>query len=93
MLSILIDPIFCVLVKCCFFMNSHNKKEEKNKTGDAFQDFQEQTKDAWDDGEDDLMLDMANIKMSMRDIKSTANAVIEKHKSRNANLQYGGGRN
>ena len=74
-------------------MNSHNKKEEKNKTGDAFQDFQEQTKDAWDDGEDDLMLDMANIKMSMRDIKSTANAVIEKHKSRNANLQYGGGRN
>ena len=61
---------------------------------DSFQDFQAKTSDAWDDGDDDLMLDMANIKMSMRDIQSTARAVMDNH-SRQANsgggLSYSGG--
>ncbi|XP_045166376.2 TBC1 domain family member 22A-like isoform X1 [Mercenaria mercenaria] len=70
------------------------KKDEKSRvarTGDSFQDFENKTLDAWDDGDDDLMLDMANIKMSMKDIQSTAKAVLDHHRqTRNANLQYNG---
>ena len=47
--------------------------------------------DAWDDGDDDLMIDMANIKMSMKDIQSTAKAVIDHDRqTRNANIHYNG---
>lgn len=61
------------------------------RTGDSFQDFQNKTLDAWDDGDDDLMIDMANIKMSMKDIQSTAKAVLDNHRqTRNANIQYNG---
>lgn len=38
---------------------------------DSFRDFQENTSDAWDDGDDDL-IQMANVKMSMRDVRHTA---------------------
>jgi hypothetical protein len=43
---------------------------------DAFQDFENKTSDAWDDGEDDLLM-MPN--MSMRDVQSTARAVLDNH--------------
>jgi hypothetical protein len=53
-------------------------REEKMKGGkkDAFQDFENKTSDAWDDGEDDLLM-MPN--MSMRDVQSTARAVLDNH--------------
>ena len=55
-----------------------NNREEKMKGGkkDAFQDFENKTSDAWDDGEDDLLM-MPN--MSMRDVQSTARAVLDNH--------------
>ncbi|XP_062599309.1 TBC1 domain family member 22B-like [Saccostrea cucullata] len=56
-------------------------KEERSKTSnkrDAFQDFENNTSDAWDDGDDDLLV-MANIQMSLRDVRSTAQAVMENH--------------
>ncbi|XP_063447933.1 TBC1 domain family member 22B-like isoform X1 [Mytilus trossulus] len=56
------------------------KKEEKMRSGkkDAFHDFENKTSDAWDDGDDDLLL-MSNIPMSIRDVQSTARAVIDNH--------------
>ncbi|ELT94978.1 hypothetical protein CAPTEDRAFT_184346 [Capitella teleta] len=48
------------------------------KAKDSFKDFQEETKDAWDDGDDDL-IQMANIRMSLRDVQHTALQVINKH--------------
>ncbi|XP_061187749.1 TBC1 domain family member 22B-like isoform X2 [Saccostrea echinata] len=56
-------------------------KEERSKMSnkrDAFQDFENNTSDAWDDGDDDLLI-MANIQMSLRDVRSTAQAVMENH--------------
>ncbi|XP_048741944.2 TBC1 domain family member 22B-like isoform X2 [Ostrea edulis] len=56
-------------------------KEERSKTSnkrDAFHDFEYNTSDAWDDGDDDLFV-MANIQMSLRDVRSTAKAVMENH--------------
>ncbi|XP_074645248.1 TBC1 domain family member 22B-like isoform X2 [Tubulanus polymorphus] len=48
----------------------------KNKR-DSFQDFENDTIDAWDDGDDDVML-MAH-KMSLRDVHSSAMAVLNNH--------------
>lgn len=45
---------------------------------DAFHDFENNTSDAWDDGDDDLLL-MSNIPMSLRDVQSTARAVMDNH--------------
>lgn len=56
-------------------------KEDRSKSSnkkDAFQDFENKTSDAWDDGDDDLLV-MANIQMSLRDVQSTAKAVMENH--------------
>ena len=41
------------------------------KQRDAFEAFAEKTSDAWDDADDDLIL-MANVKMSLKDVHSTA---------------------
>jgi hypothetical protein len=57
------------------------RKEERSKASnkrDAFHDFEYNTSDAWDDGDDDLFV-MANIQMSLRDVQSTAKAVMENH--------------
>lgn len=57
------------------------RKEDRSKSSnkkDAFQDFENKTSDAWDDGDDDLLV-MANIQMSLRDVQSTAKAVMENH--------------
>lgn len=64
--------------------------KSKGLRNDSFQEYQDKTKDAWDDGDDDLMLDMANIRMSKKDIQSTAKAVLDEHsrQARNANNQY-----
>ncbi|KAK3101795.1 hypothetical protein FSP39_006422 [Pinctada imbricata] len=61
------------------------KGEEKPRGNkrDAFHDFENNTSDAWDDGEDDLLY-MANIQMSLKDVRSTAKAVIDNH-SRSVN--------
>ena len=65
------------------------KKEDKTKQKpkDSFQDFEIKTSDAWDDGDDDLIL-MANIQMSLKDVQSTARAVLDKH-SRQRQQQNG----
>ncbi|XP_064632063.1 TBC1 domain family member 22B-like isoform X2 [Lineus longissimus] len=55
------------------------KKEPLKATKrDSFQDFENKTNDAWDDGDDDLIM-MANVKMSLKDVHSTAMAVINSH--------------
>lgn len=64
-----------------FLMLSVYRKEDRSKSSnkkDAFQDFENKTSDAWDDGDDDLLV-MANIQMSLRDVQSTAKAVMENH--------------
>jgi len=65
---------------------------KSGRANDSFQDFQSKTEDAWDDGDDDLMIDMANIRMSMKDIQTTAKQVLDNHtqQARNANLKYPG---
>lgn len=59
---------------------------------DSFQKFENSTMDAWDDTPDEFMIDMANIRLSMSDIQSTAKAVLENHsqQTRNANLKQTG---
>lgn len=54
------------------------KKGQISKVRDSFQDFQAQTEDAWDDGDDDF-ISMANLKMSMKDVHSSAAQVINDH--------------
>ncbi|XP_041347793.1 TBC1 domain family member 22B-like isoform X2 [Gigantopelta aegis] len=56
------------------------KKEERvrGSKSDAFVNFENSTSDAWDDGDDDL-LQMASVQMSLRDVRSSANAVLEHH--------------
>ncbi|XP_025106953.1 TBC1 domain family member 22B-like isoform X2 [Pomacea canaliculata] len=69
--------------------NSPRKEDQaKNSKRDPFHDFENQTSDAWDVGDDDLIT-MANVQMSLRDVHSSAKAVLENHSrqaaSRNAN--------
>lgn len=45
---------------------------------DSFSDFETKTSDAWDDGDDDLIT-MANVKMSLKDVHTSARAVIDSH--------------
>ncbi|KAL8597499.1 hypothetical protein ACOMHN_047726 [Nucella lapillus] len=60
-------------------MPSSPRKEDKSKSKrDPFHDFENKTSDAWDDGDDDL-LSMATVQMSLRDVHSSARAVLEKH--------------
>ncbi|XP_052252808.1 TBC1 domain family member 22A-like isoform X1 [Dreissena polymorpha] len=70
------------------------KKDEKARglRTDSFQDFQKQTQDAWDSGDDDLMIDMANIRLSMKDIQQTARQVLDNHsqQTRNSNMKFQG---
>lgn len=78
-----------------FFTNSTARPDNKMKAvkgKDSFQKFENSTKDAWDDTPDEFMIDMANIKMSMSDIQSTAKAVLENHsqQTRNANYKHSG---
>ncbi|KAL3851771.1 hypothetical protein ACJMK2_015480 [Sinanodonta woodiana] len=63
------------------------KKDGSIKSGklDAFHDFENKTLDAWDDGDDDLIT-MANIHMSLKDVRSTAKAVLDNH-SRQVNAR------
>lgn len=54
-------------------MNSaHSTPRRDGRRGrDSFADFQENTSDAWDDGDDELIV-MANFKMNLKDVRSTA---------------------
>lgn len=74
------------------------KKEDKTRSHrpDSFQDFQDKTNDAWEDNDDELMFDMSNIKMSLHDVRKTADEVISNHsrqsgaKTSNSNTEYSG---
>ncbi|XP_005097859.1 TBC1 domain family member 22B isoform X2 [Aplysia californica] len=63
------------------------KKDDKGKSGkrDPFHDFENKTSDAWDDGDDDL-IQMASLKMSLRDVQTSAKVVLDNH-SKRANSQ------
>ena len=50
----------------------------KSQQRDAFQDFEEKTIDAWDDGDDDIV-EMSSFKMSLKDVHSTAMQVLQNH--------------
>ena len=73
--SLGLTAVLTKLVLC-----SSPSKEGKTKSGkrDAFHDFENKTSDAWDDGDDDLF-PMANVQMSLRDVHSSARAVLENH--------------
>jgi len=63
------------------YSNFVTRKEEKpprSHKKDAFHDFENKTSDAWDDGDDDLLV-MANIQLSLQDVRSSAKAVIDNH--------------
>ena len=50
----------------CSNVTNSPKKEHKGKGKDSFQDFEENTIDAWDDGDDDLLV------MNPQVVQSTA---------------------
>ena len=50
---------------------------------DTFQEFENKTSDAWDDGDDDL-IQMNNLTLSLREVKSSAKVVLDNH-SKKAN--------
>ncbi|XP_059167728.1 TBC1 domain family member 22B-like isoform X1 [Physella acuta] len=56
------------------------KKEDKGKNNkrDAFHEFENKTSDAWDDGDDDL-IHMANLKLSLKDVQTSAKLVLDNH--------------
>ncbi|RUS76459.1 hypothetical protein EGW08_015773 [Elysia chlorotica] len=60
-----------------------HKKDDKSKNNkrDAFQEFENKTSDAWDDGDDDLM-EMANLRLSLKDVHSSARVVLDNHSKR-----------
>ncbi|KAJ8301525.1 hypothetical protein KUTeg_020512 [Tegillarca granosa] len=60
-------------------MKVQQKKDmAKGIKKDSFHDFEHKTSDAWDDGDDDLLV-MANIQMSLKDVRTTAKAVLDNH--------------
>ncbi|KAK6185173.1 hypothetical protein SNE40_007464 [Patella caerulea] len=63
-----------------FKLPSSPKKEDKTKytKRDTFADFENKTSDAWDDTDDEL-LSMSNMQMSLKDVQSTAKAVLDNH--------------
>ncbi|CAL1533337.1 unnamed protein product [Lymnaea stagnalis] len=64
------------------------KKDEKGKNikHDAFHEFENKTSDAWDDGDDDL-IQMANLKLSLKDVHTSAKVVLDNHSKKANSLQ------
>lgn len=63
--------------------SAHSTPKREGRRGrDSFADFQEKTNDAWDDGDDELIV-MANFKMSLKDVRSTAIQVLSDHSNQN----------
>ncbi|KAI8782075.1 TBC1 domain family member 22B-like isoform X1 [Biomphalaria glabrata] len=64
------------------------KKDEKAKHNkkDAFHEFENKTSDAWDDGDDDL-IQMANLKLSLKDVHTSAKVVLDNHSKKANSLQ------
>jgi hypothetical protein len=58
----------------------------KNNKKDPFRDFEKRTSDAWDDGDDDL-INMANLKLSLSDVQSSAKVVLDNHSKNAKSLQ------
>ncbi|BFZ08319.1 hypothetical protein BsWGS_11358 [Bradybaena similaris] len=58
----------------------------KNSKSDSFHDFEKKTSDAWDDGDDDL-IQMANLKLSLSDVHSSAKIVLDNHSKLASSLQ------
>lgn len=65
-----------------------SRKEEKvkNSKKDSFRDFENDTSDAWDDGDDDL-IQMANLRISLRDVQTSAKVVLDNHTRKALSLQ------
>ncbi|CAH1784398.1 unnamed protein product [Owenia fusiformis] len=61
--------------------NSTSPKKSRHREKDSFEAFESKTEDAWDDGDDDMFL-MPNMKMSLKDVHSTAMEVINNHSLR-----------
>ena len=55
----------------------------KGTKKDPFQEFENKTSDAWDDGDDDL-IQMNNLTLSLREVQSSAKFVLDNH-SKKAN--------
>ena len=72
--------IISLIVVFVFLFSESPKKEERVRSNkrDAFVNFENSTSDAWDDGDDDL-LQMASVQMSLHNVRSSANAVLEHH--------------
>lgn len=51
-----------------------------------FEEFNKQTDDAWDGGDDDLLLEAFNVRISRRDVQSAATQVLQSHSQKLAGL-------
>ena len=63
----------CVCVTCSA---SRLPKVMAGSSSNDFEAFNKQTDDAWDGGDDDLLLEAFNVRISRRDVQSAATQVI-----------------
>ena len=68
----------CYITSSGHMLPSTPKRLKDPNQKDAFRDFEADTCDAWDDGEDDLMA-MAGTKLSIKDVQLTAMQVMDAH--------------
>jgi len=51
-----------------------------------FEKFNKQTDDAWDGGDDDLLLEAFNVRISRRDVQSAATQVFNNNNNNNGHI-------
>jgi len=73
--------MFCMslhLVCCMLSNNCSASRLPKAMAGSSndFEEFKKQTDDAWDGGDDDLLLEAFNVRISRRDVQSAATQVF-----------------
>jgi len=59
----------------CHVSASQLSKAMAGNSSSDFEEFNKQTDDAWDGGDDDLLLDAFNVRISRRDVQSVATQV------------------
>ncbi|CAG5118866.1 unnamed protein product [Candidula unifasciata] len=64
------------------------QKDDRGKGNkrDSFRDFENETSDAWDDGDDDL-IQMASLRISLRDVQTSAKAVLDNHSKKSQSFK------
>jgi len=69
----------CLTCVCCVMNDVSASRLSKAMAGGSsssdFDEFNKQTDDAWDGGDDDLLLEAFNVRISRRDVQSVATQV------------------